>query len=282
MSTPADVLRLAERTIDVEWSQGAVTPVAKPHTTGWRVLPYLLTAQLVGGRSLIELDGAERELLSGQALCIGAGVRHRITLLSPEPGHSLWSHVHVRLFGCIDLMTLLDAPLILEGAIAERVGGLNRRLAELHAEPDPCLADLIERRRCGFDLLAAVATASSPRPHLLENMPQLQRLAPVLGFIEQNLDSEPLDLPQLARRIDLSPSRFSALFRAAMGVSPSRHVQAQRMRRAETLLIGSDLQVQEIATRSGFSDPFHFSRLFTRLHALSPTLYRERARTAAI
>jgi AraC-like DNA-binding protein len=285
MPEPTDFIRLAERSLEVEWVQGAVTPVARPHTTGWRVLPFLVTAQLLGGRSLIEVDGAEHELRHGQALCIGAGVRHRITLQTPQPARSLWSHVHARLFGAVDLMTILAVPVVVDGPAAERVGGINRRLAELHAAAAPRLGELIERRSLGFALLGALAEAAPAEPRSLQSLQELQelqRLAPVLAFIEQNLGDEPLDLPQLARRARLSPSRFSAVFRRALGQAPSRYIQSRRMGRAEALLIGTELQVQEITARTGFGDPFHFSRLFAKRHGVSPRAYREQARAASI
>lgn len=277
-----DFLRLAERSLDVEWVQGAVTPVSKPHTTGWRVLPFLVTAQLQNGRSLTELDDASHELRHGQCLCIPAGMRHRITLQTPEQGHSLWSHVHLRLFGSVDLMTLLDVPIVIGGDAGERLGVINRRLADLHALAAPRLPDLIERRRLAFDLLATVAGAGSVSPRSLHTLQELQRLSPVLAFIEEHLDDDSLDLPQLARRAKLSPSRFSAVFRRALGVAPSRHLQARRMARAESLLIASDAAVQDVAAQSGFGDPFHFSRLFAKRHGLSPRAYRERARITAL
>lgn len=282
MPNPTDFLRLAERSLDVEWVQGAVTAVAKPHTTGWRVLPFLVTAQLIGGRSLIELDGSEHTLRHGQALCIRAGVRHRITLQTPETAHSLWSHVHVRLFGSVDLMSLLDTPVVLTGDTGAHVGQLNRQLADLHSLTAPRIGDLVDRRRLGFELLSTITRAAPVTPRSLQTIQELQRLAPVLAFIEQNIAEESLALPQLARRAGLSPSRFSAVFKRALGLAPAHYVQARRMERAEALLIGSELRIQDITARTGFGDPFHFSRLFTKRHGVSPRAYRDQARASSL
>jgi len=282
MPTPDDFFRLAEHSLDVEWVHGAVTSVSKPHSTGWRVLPYLVTSQLISGRALIELDEKTYELPDGAALCVKAGTRHRFTILTPEIAHSLWSHVHLRVFGSIDLMTLIDAPVIISDNAAIRIGALNRQLAEYHQRPNPSMSDIIERRRLGFDLLAAIAATSLPTEHSLRNLQELQRLAPILAFIEQNLAGEPLDLPRLAQRASLSPSRFSAVFRAAFGVPPSQYIQTRRMARAESLLITTDLAVKDIAESSGFGDPFHFSRLFTKRHGVSPRAYRDTAKILSL
>ena len=279
MRNTDDFCGFAEHSLDVEWVQGAMTPVSNPHSTGWRVLPFLVTAQLVNGRSLIELGDETHVLHDGAALCIKAGIRHRITILTSEIGHSLWSHVHLRVFGSIDLMTLIDTPVIIGGSHAAHIGTLNRQLAEQHSLSTPSLKNVIERRRMAFDLLATIAATSLPSQRLVKNLQELQRLTPILAFIEHNLAGEPLDLPQLARRAHLSPSRFSAVFREALGLAPSQYIQARRMIRAESLLISSDASVQDIAERSGFGDPFHFSRLFTKRHGISPRAYREQAST---
>ena len=48
----------------------------------------------------------------------------------------------------------------------------------------------------------------------------------------------------------------------------------KRLQEAQKLLLTTELPVAEVARRTGWNDPFHFSRLFTRLTGRSPSAFR--------
>ena len=78
----------------------------------------------------------------------------------------------------------------------------------------------------------------------------------------------------LAALVDLSPSRFSHLFRQATGVSPVRYLQALRMERAGQLLARTSLPVTEVMRLVGCPDPSHFARNFRKHFGEGPSEYR--------
>ena len=78
----------------------------------------------------------------------------------------------------------------------------------------------------------------------------------------------------LARLVHLSPSRFHALFKEAMGQAPLAYLQELRLRRAQERLVASEAGVAEIGRACGFGDPFHFSRQFKAFCGESPRTYR--------
>ena len=96
--------------------------------------------------------------------------------------------------------------------------------------------------------------------------------------IEQRL-GEPLNIARLADALNLSPSRFSHLFREQVGVSPMRFVRDRRMERAAALLESTFLTVKEVMARVGCNDPSHFARDFRAHHGISPREWRLGART---
>jgi transcriptional regulator GlxA family with amidase domain len=53
------------------------------------------------------------------------------------------------------------------------------------------------------------------------------------------------------------------------------YLQRVRVQHARELLKDIDLSIKEVAARTGFSDPYHFSRVFRRIDGLSPAYYRE-------
>ncbi|PRC51770.1 AraC family transcriptional regulator, partial [Mycobacterium sp. ITM-2017-0098] len=55
----------------------------------------------------------------------------------------------------------------------------------------------------------------------------------------------------------------------------------RRMAEARSLLLGTDLAVQEVAARVGIADPGYFTRVFRHAHGDSPRTWRaKQVRTA--
>ncbi len=48
-----------------------------------------------------------------------------------------------------------------------------------------------------------------------------------------------------------------------------------RIQRAKVLLEDWKLSVKEVAALCGFDDPYHFSKVFSRLDGMSPLQFRE-------
>ena len=86
--------------------------------------------------------------------------------------------------------------------------------------------------------------------------------------------AETITIPELASRVNLSPSRFRALFSDQIGTGPSQYLQHLRLRRAGLLLGRTFLSVKEVMALVGYNDPSHFSRDFRRFHGVTPTAMR--------
>jgi len=272
---------LIERSLEFRYESGAVTVMTQPHSTGWRVLPTLTTAQVHDGWNTVAVDGGRPlRVGDGDAFCVVAGVRH-ISTLRTATAVSRWSHVYFRVFGAIDALTLIEPPLLLTGAAGRRLGDINAALAALPAG-EHALGVVARRKSLGFELLALIAEGARPAPGALDRARAIQRLAPALAVVERDLGSGVVAIPLLARAAGVSPSRLHALFHAALGCAPLHYVQAQRLRRAQQLLMGTDLPVQVVATRSGFGDPFHFSRSFRKAIGQSPREYREHGKNTGL
>jgi AraC family transcriptional regulator, arabinose operon regulatory protein len=99
------------------------------------------------------------------------------------------------------------------------------------------------------------------------------RIAEVLDYISAHF-AQPLDVPILARRSHLSPSRFAHLFSQEMGQSPMHYLEGVRMDRARDLLLASRAPINQIAGQVGFESPYHFSDRFRARMGKSPREYR--------
>jgi transcriptional regulator GlxA family with amidase domain len=74
----------------------------------------------------------------------------------------------------------------------------------------------------------------------------------------------------LAEEAGLSPSQFSRRFRKLFHCSPHHFLIQQRVEKARTLLMESQMTVGEIADTLGYADLGFFSRQFKQKTGLSP------------
>jgi len=100
------------------------------------------------------------------------------------------------------------------------------------------------------------------------------RITWVVDLMHRRMSDE-FSVEALADRVNLSRSRFTALFVAQTGVAPMRYLRRLRLRRARLLVERSFLSVKEIMALVGYNDPSHFSRDFRREHGAAPSELRD-------
>lgn len=83
----------------------------------------------------------------------------------------------------------------------------------------------------------------------------------------------PLTVGRIAEGLGVS-SRTLQRHLADQGVSLRTIVEGSRLELARVLLCKTDLSVQEIAARAGYSTPSGFARAFARWAGLPPRAYR--------
>jgi AraC-like DNA-binding protein len=87
--------------------------------------------------------------------------------------------------------------------------------------------------------------------------------------------AEPLSLEDMARRAQLSPSRFSAVFKQYFGTPPHQYLLHLRITHAGELLHNSSFTTDEIASYCGFANIHHFSKAFKKITGESPGSFRK-------
>lgn len=78
---------------------------------------------------------------------------------------------------------------------------------------------------------------------------------------------------RMASQVNLSPSRFYALYRQIFGISPKQDLQAVRIEHAKRLLLQNKYSVEQVAELSGYQNPYHFIRQFKQFTGMTPGNY---------
>lgn len=101
--------------------------------------------------------------------------------------------------------------------------------------------------------------------------PELQAAA---DWIKANAFS-PLQLSSFAESKGWSPVQMTRKFQAAFGQTPSHYLTSIRLQKAMSLLLESDMTLDDIAAECGYESGFYLSRLFSKKTNMSPSAFRK-------
>lgn len=100
-----------------------------------------------------------------------------------------------------------------------------------------------------------------------------ERMRLFLDYITVHLE-EPLTIASIAESAHVSTSECLRCFHQSMGTTPYRYLMDVRLAKAASLLTDTDMTVQQIAERVGFSTTSHFGKCFKERAGCSPREYR--------
>jgi AraC-like DNA-binding protein/mannose-6-phosphate isomerase-like protein (cupin superfamily) len=245
-----------------------------PHAHGTYEMCWVVSGQcvLVVGERHVTLDQ------SAACIVLPGEVHFLRPTLELKPFDTVWWHVTSN---GINL------------SVAGFAGGRYARhvsFIRLEASPVPAIA-----------LLVKELTRRQPRHEMLVQAILLQLAAIMLRRLDEAVDDEThyaagerksswhvqrvaqyieahhggdITLEHLASVANLSPYYLTTLFRRYTGRSTMAYVHDVRHREALSLLRETDMEVNEVARRVGYSDPYYFSRVFKALEGCSPLQYR--------
>lgn len=96
--------------------------------------------------------------------------------------------------------------------------------------------------------------------------------------IDRNIANVDFSLSYLAKKMALSNSYLSSLFKSLYGKNFQDYMLSIRLDRAKIFLLSTDMKVYEVAAAVGFEDPNYFSATFKRKFDISPNQFREKMR----
>ena len=103
----------------------------------------------------------------------------------------------------------------------------------------------------------------------------LSQISDAIEYMRSNYE-ENHSVEFYAKMCHLSESRFSYLFKSAMGISPKQYLQKQKAETAFRLLTSTELSISEISDAVGISDVNYFIRLFKKCMGFTPSVARKK------
>jgi len=142
---------------------------------------------------------------------------------------------------------------------------------------DHTLSD-IRTSRSSADVKKVVANTVA---NLCNTVRQFQREAKpiqkVIRFVNENFDKK-IALSDAAELCHYSVSHFSVMFKMHTGKNFVAYLNAVRLNHVLRLISTTDLTINEVALRTGFSDVNYLNRLFKREYGMTVQTYRDRLR----
>ncbi|MFI4910713.1 MAG: helix-turn-helix domain-containing protein [Sedimentisphaeraceae bacterium JB056] len=125
-----------------------------------------------------------------------------------------------------------------------------------------------------IQLISRFVKDNATKPQEKMHIPK-QSLHKIIGYINRNLDKQ-ISISDLAKFMFVSKDHFSKVFLKTTGVRPTEYITIKRIERSQMLLLSTELGLEQIAIRCGFSSSSHLSRQFRKYLNTSPGNYRRK------
>ena len=252
---------------------------------GWKVGPRVIHDSMwfyiAEGSGFYCIGNQERKIhfCAGSLLLIPPDVQHTIVQDRDAESHVYAVHFHARIYGAIDLLTMLGYPPVIEGDPGGHFASASQRLVREFALKPPGWRVAMNATLLSV-LFSLVRTESSRlQPDLsLSALAEVPRFMPVFRQIERRLHEPEYSVVDMAKEAHLSEVQFRKIFRRITGLSPLRFVQRRRIERACNLLHTSTDSIACIAEASGFCEAPFFHRVFKAWTGTTPRAYRRAER----
>ena len=97
----------------------------------------------------------------------------------------------------------------------------------------------------------------------------------VKGFIRENYNRPDLKIGDAAKKVYLTPTYLSSLFKSKTGMTVGQYITRCRVEKAKELLLDPRYKLYDIAEMVGYNDENYFARTFRKWTGMTPSEYKE-------
>lgn len=103
-------------------------------------------------------------------------------------------------------------------------------------------------------------------------------ILPAIRYLESNYQNPKLSNAELAKKCKISEVYFRRVFTETYKTTPKQFIVDIRINKAKQLLSDGFLKIGAVAEKCGFSNQYHFCRLFKEKTGFTPTEYMKQNR----
>ncbi len=222
---------------------------------------------ILTGDATLTINGQPHHLPAEQTALLRLGATHHFTFARHRETRHLWSTYKRTLLPEPVVAQLRQAPLM--QPLTHRVRDLFEWGLSLPQSDTPNVHRLLESLAIALahDYLLQASLATGGTPLLPEPVLHAKRL------LDERF-AEPWTAARLAAAVHASPGHLARRFRQTLGETPADYLWRTRLEHGMALLQGTTLSIGEIAGRTGFKTPFHFSRRVHTAYGAPPRALR--------
>lgn len=235
----------------------------RPNVCHENVIEYVIS-----GSGYINSPSGLLSVSAGDSYLLHSGERHDYYANPEDPWEKIWINTD-----CTMATSILNAYGITTTMVFPKLD-ISDYLNQIHdiVKTNPGNPELVfDRSFIVFIRLCQFLRNSLNPRNEVSDIPK--NIVELKNYLDLHLNEE-LNLEKCASITNLSVSQTIRAFSKAYGDTPYKYLNKQRFDAAKTLLRGSRLSMQEIATQLGFADQYYFSSFFKNKCGKSPKEYR--------
>jgi len=181
-----------------------------------------------------------------------------------------WCHFSAETCYGTPLFARLELPYVCHPPPAAHLPNIFKSMTRLYKDDSP--GAVFRRSGLLMQALAPFIEKADMNQWRLWHL-RADQFTKVLELIECHVTS-PLAIDELARAAHLSRGYFMSRFKQTFGLSPHQYQLLKRIEKARQRLLYSSDTISQVSSELGFTDAFHFSRLFKKMTGKSPSQFR--------
>ena len=229
----------------------------------------------VDGEGWFEIAGERHTVPSNSFFTLPSGVPHAYGSDADRPWTIYWIHFRGSLSPAY--ATLPDKVCMINPASSSRISERNELFEEIFTSLERGLnTDSIRYASALFHHYPATLRYLPEYRGVKESVDPDDIIDATIHFLEENVEKT-LTLQQIADYSGFSASYLSAVFKRRTGHAPLTYFNHLKIRYSCRLLTDTDMKMNTICHKVGISDPYYFSRVFSKAMGMSPSEYRRRS-----
>ncbi|MBD5778066.1 helix-turn-helix domain-containing protein [Pelagicoccus sp. NFK12] len=224
------------------------------------------------GSGWAEADGRRQQLVRGDVVGLRANHPHLYEASDEDPWSIAWVHFAGKEADAwFEHATSQGKALAACHTPTEKLDslGIDRIHASLAAGYG--LPELLD---AAVNLRMCLATIARRKAQNTNALSAQERVTASIEMLRNNW-KQPHILPELAAAAGVSVTHYTTIFRRLTGFPPIDYLIRQRIQHGATLLATTSHPIGDVSSECGFSDPYYFSRSFSRIMGASPRRYRQ-------